>query len=112
MNRDWADDQAKDPVLRHVINWIERPRDDKWTLDEYLKNRVLDSDCRAYIAREKELKVMDKLLYLRVTAPGSKETLPVFVIPARKRLTAIDGCHRCMGHQGRDRTLSLMKEWF
>ena len=25
MNRDWADAQAKDPVIRHVIDWIERP---------------------------------------------------------------------------------------
>ena len=55
---------------------------------------------------------MDKLLYLRVMAPGSNETLPVFVVPARKRLAVIDGCHRCAGHQGRDRTLSLMKEQF
>ena len=33
-------------------------------------------------------------------------------MPARKRLAAIDSCHRCAGHQGRDRTLSLMKEQF
>ena len=112
MNRNWADAQSKDPVIWHVIDWVERPRDDKWSLDEYLKNRVPDSNRRAYVARERELKVMDKLLYLRVTAPGSKETLPVFVVPARKRLVAIDGCHRCAGHQGRDRTLSLMKERF
>ena len=25
MNRDWADAQVKDPVIRHVIDWIERP---------------------------------------------------------------------------------------
>ena len=110
INRDWKDSQAKDPVIRHAIDWIERPRDDKRTFDEYLKNWVPDSDRRAYVAQEKELKVMDKLLYLKVTAPGSKETLPVFVVPTRKRLAAIDGCHRCAGHQGRDRTLSLMKE--
>ena len=24
MNRDWADAQARDPVIRHVIDWIER----------------------------------------------------------------------------------------
>ena len=112
MNRGWADAQAKDPVIQHIIDWMERARDDKRTLDEYLKNRVPEPDRRAYVAREKELKVMDKLLYLRVTVPGSKETLPVFEVPARKRLAAIDGCHRCAGHQGRDRTLSLMKERF
>ena len=112
MNRDWADAQAKDPVIRHVINWIERPRGDRWTLNEYLKGRVPETDRRAYVAQEKQFKVMDKLLYLRVTATGGTETLLVFVVPARKRLAAIDGCHRCVGHQGRDHTLSLMKEQF
>ena len=68
MNRDWADAQAKDPVLRHVIDWIKRPRGDRRTLNEYLKGRVPETDRRAYAAREKQFKVMDELLYLRVTA--------------------------------------------
>ena len=34
---------------------------------------------------------MDKLLYLKTTAPGSKEILAVLTVPARKRLTTIDG---------------------
>ena len=62
MNRNWADAQAKDPVIRHVIDWIGRPRGDQRTLDEYLRNQVSDPDRRAYVAREKELKVMDDLL--------------------------------------------------
>ena len=36
----------------------------------------------------------------------------MFIVPARKRKVAIDGCHQSAGHQGRDRTLSLMKERF
>ena len=100
MNRDWADAQTKDPVIRPVIDWIERPRGDKRTLEEFLKGRVPETNCRAYVAQEKQFKVMDKLLYLRVTAPRGTETLPVFVVPARKRLAAIDGCHCCVGHQG------------
>ena len=36
----------------------------------------------------------------------------VFVIPTADRQAAIDGCHHSMGHQGRDCTLSLMKEQF
>ena len=82
MNRDWADAQAKDPVLRHVINWIERTRGDRRTLNEYLKGRVPETDRRAYAAREKQFKVMDELLYLWVTTTGGTETLPVFVVPA------------------------------
>ena len=37
---------------------------------------------------------------------------PVFVIPTGDRQAAIDGCHCSAGHQGCDRTLSLMKEQF
>ena len=83
MNRDWADNQVRDLVIRHVIDWIERPRNDKWTLGEFLKDWVPETDRRAYAAWEKQFKVIDKLLYLRVTAPGGTETLPVFVVPAR-----------------------------
>ena len=36
----------------------------------------------------------------------------MFVVPARKWQAAIDGCHWSAGHQGRDHTLSLMKERF
>ena len=36
----------------------------------------------------------------------------VFVVPGLKRQAAIDGCHRYLGHQGRDRTLSLLRERF
>ena len=36
----------------------------------------------------------------------------MFIVPARKRQVAIDGCHWSAGHQGRDCTLSLMKERF
>ena len=85
MNRDWADAQARDLVIWHVIDWIERAQGDRRTLDEYLKGRVPDTDRRAYAAREKQFKVMDKLLYLRVTATGGTETLPVFVVPASKK---------------------------
>ena len=40
------------------------------------------------------------------------ETMSVFVVPERKRQAAIDGCHQCARHQGRDQILSLMKEQF
>ena len=34
------------------------------------------------------------------------------MVPEKDRQAAIDGCHCSAGHQGRDRTLSLMKERF
>ena len=52
------------------------------------------------------------MLYLKVTPSRSQEEVPVFVVPTHKRRAAIDGCHRFAGHQGRDRTVSLLKEHF
>ena len=52
------------------------------------------------------------LLFLNLTPSNSTETISMFVVPARKCQAAINGCHQSAGHQGRDRTLSLMKERF
>ena len=65
-----------------------------------------------YTAHQKEFTIQDNLLYLQATPANSQDTVPVFVVPNMDRQAAIDGCHRSTGHQGRDHTLSLMKEQF
>ena len=47
-----------------------------------------------------------------MTPKRSNEDVLVFVVLGLKRQAAIDGCHRYLGHRGRDRTLSLLKERF
>ena len=42
----------------------------------------------------------------------SNEDVLVFVVPGLKWQAAIDGCHRYLGHQGRDHMLSLLRERF
>ena len=42
----------------------------------------------------------------------SNKDVLVFVVPGLKQQAAIDGCHHYLGHQGRDHTLSLLKERF
>ena len=70
--------------------------------------------CHIYAARQKDFVLRRNLLYLRVDMPKrSNEDVLVFVVPGLKRARlVIDGCHRYLGHQGRDRTLSLLKERF
>ena len=65
-----------------------------------------------YAARQKEFTLQDNLLYLQVTPTNSQDMVPVFVVLAADWQAAIDGCHHSVGHQGHDRTLSLMKEQF
>ena len=111
-NQDWVRAQSKDPVIPQVIKWLQRSRKDHWKLEEYLVGVASDYENRFYIARQKEFTLQDNLLYLQVTPTNSQDAAPVFVIPTADRQAAIDSCHRSVGHQGRDRTLSLMKERF
>ena len=67
-------------------------------------------DWQFYAQRQSNFILRDNLLFLNVTPANSTETMSVFVVPEKKRQAAIDGCHRSASHQGRDQTLSLMKE--
>ena len=111
-NQDWVTAQSKDPVIPHVIKWIQRPRIDHSKLEEYLVGVASNYERCFYAARQKEFTLQDNLLYLQVTPTNSRDTVPVFVVPTADRQAAIDSCHRSAGHQGRDCTLSLMKERF
>ena len=109
-NQDWVKAQSGDPIIPQVIKWIQRPRDDRRKLEEYLARVASDCERRFYAAPQKEFTLQDNLLYLQVTPTNSQDMAPVFVVPAVDWQAAIDGCHCSAGHQGCDRTLSLMKE--
>ena len=94
------------------MDWLKRKKDDNCTIDQYLKHHVPDAERRIYAARQKDFVLRRNLLYLRVTPKRSNENVLVFVVPGLKRQVAIDGCHHYLGHQGKDRTLSLLKERF
>ena len=111
-NQDWVKAQSREPIIPQVIKWIQQPRDDRRKLEEYLAGVASDYERCFYATRQKEFTQQDNLLYLQVTPTNSQDTAPVFVVPAADQQAAIDGCHRSAGHQGRDYTLSLVKERF
>ena len=111
MNWDWVDAQIQDPVISQVIGWIQWLKADKSTLDEFMRAKGMpETDRQFYAQRQSDFILRDNLLFLNVTLAKSTKTMLVFIVPERKRQAAIDGCHQSAGHQGRDRTLSLMKE--
>ena len=113
MNRDWVNTQMQDPVISQVIGWIRRPKTNKSTLNEFMRAKgVLEVNWWFYAQRQSDFILRDNLLFLNMTPANSTETMSVFVVPERKHQAAIDTCHQCARHQGRDRTLSLMKERF
>ena len=109
-NQDWVRAQRKDPVIPQVIKWIQRPKEDHRKLEEYLVGVASDYERHFYVAQQKEFTLQDNLLYLQVTPTNSQDTAPVFVVPTADQQAAIDGCHHSAGHQGRNHTLSLIKE--
>ena len=102
----------KDPVIPTVINWVKQPKEDKRMLVECLTGVASEYEKRHYASRQKEFTIQDNLLYLQATPTNSQVSVPVFVVPVKDLQAAIDGCHHSAGHQGRDRTLILMKERF
>ena len=111
-NQDWVRTQSVDPIIPRVIKWIQRPRKDHRNLEEYLVGVASDYEKRFYAAQQKEFTLQDNLLYIQITPTNSQDMAPVFVILPADPQAAIDCCHCSVGHQGRDRTLSLMKERF
>ena len=111
-NLDWVKALSKDPVIPQFVKWINQPQGDHRKLEEYLARVASDYEKRFYAAHQKEFTIQDNLLYLQATPANSQDMSPVFVIPTADQQAAIDGCHHSAGHQGHDRTLSLMKEQF
>ena len=52
-NQDWVTAQSKDPVIPHVIKWIQRARKDHSKLEEYLVGVVSDYERCFYAAWQK-----------------------------------------------------------
>ena len=109
---DWWQAQQMDPVIPHVLEWLRLPKNDRTRLKDFLRGKVSKADCRAYGLREKDFEKRDHILFIKTTPPGSISTILVFVVLVNRRQIAIDMCHQGAGHQGRDQSLSLMKERF
>ena len=77
-----------------------------------MKHQVPDAERCIYATCQKDFVLWRNLLYLKITPKKSNEDVLVFVVLGLKWQAAIDGCHRYLGHQGRDHTLSLLRERF
>ena len=51
-------------------------------------------------------------MYMETNAPGTKDRILTFLVPANKCHAVLNSCHHEAGHQGRDRTLSLLRKRF
>ena len=117
----WKALQEADPIISHVLKWkkineANRRKDknhrDHRRLEEYLLTVVNAFDAKAYGLRQKDLVFQNRLLYMKETSTNTTDEVLLFIVPANKRQATLNLCHRDAGHQGWDRTYSLLKERF
>ena len=77
-----------------------------------LKTVINPFDTKAYGNRQKELVIQNDLVFIKDMPKNCTESMLLFVIPVNKCQVALNLCHRDAGHQGQDRTYSLLREWF
>ena len=118
---DWKSLQENNPIIQHVLRWKCGNSDknakkdknaDRHTLEEYLLTVVNSHDAKAYGNRQKDFTLLNDMLFINDTLKGSTDTALLFIVPASKHQAALDLCHWDVGHQGRDRTYSLLQERF
>ena len=108
-NIDWMKEQRADPNLTVIIKLIESGQ---------LQKRKLHGkdtpEVKSLLRIRKSLKLIKDILYRKTYTDNSssKKIQWQLVVPKAFRSRALAGCHDDVGHQGRMRTLSLLRERF
>ena len=108
-NIDWMKEQRADPNLTVIIKLIESGQ---------LQKRKLHGkdtpEVKSLLRIRKSLKLVKDILYRKTYTDNSssKKIQWQLVVPKAYRSRALAGCHDDVGHQGRMRTLSLLRERF
>ena len=106
---DWVKLQRADPNLSVIIKLIES--------DQLFKRKLHRKDSpevKALLRIRKNLKLSKDILYRKsyTDNSSSRKVLWQLVVPKAYRARALAGCHDDVGHQGRMRTISLLRERF
>ena len=121
MGLDWKSLQENDPIIQHVLKWKHHNNDkgtkkdkkaDRRTLEQYLLMVVNSHDAKAYGDQQKDFILLNDMLFISDTPKSSTNMALLLVVPACKCQAVLDLCHQDVGHQGRDRTYSLLQERF
>ena len=107
---DWQEAQKSDNTLRKAANWVLGGR--SGPLATALGDDSKTPEGQAYVRQRDNFVHSNGYLYVSSNIKGHPEPGMLFVVPHRYRQQAIDGCHRDAGHQGQDRTLSLLRDRF
>ena len=107
---DWAEAQKEDPMLSAVLNWLKAQK--KTDLKALLTEHTSSEEGRLILQNQQNFTIHQGALYLHSMPKGETEDLLLFMVPRAHHVAALNGCHRDVGHQGCDHTLSLLQEHF
>ena len=108
-NINWMKEQRADPNLTVIIKLIESGQ-----LQKRKQHGKDTPEVKSLLRIRKSLKLVKDILYRKTYTDNSssKKILWQLVVPKAYRSRALAGCHNDVGHQGRMRTLSLLRERF
>ena len=108
-NINWMKEQRADPNLTVIIKLIESGQ-----LQKRKQHGKDTPEVKSLLRITKSLKLVKDILYRKTYTDNSssKKIQWLLVVPKAYRSRALAGCHDDVGHQGRMRTLSLLRERF
>ena len=108
-NINWMKEQTADPNLTVIIKLIESGQ-----LQKRKQHGKDTPEVKSMLRIRKSLKLVKDILYRKTYTDNSssKKVQWQLVVPKAYRSRALAGCHDDVGHQGRMRTLSLLRERF
>ena len=108
-NINWMKEQRADPNLTVIIKLIESGQ-----LQKRKQHGKDTPEVKSLLRIRKSLKLVKDILYRKTYTDNSssKKIQWQLVVPKAYRSRALAGCHDDVGHQGRMRTLSLLRERF
>ena len=107
---DWAEAQKEDPLLSTVLDWLKAQN--KTDLKILLAEHAFSKEGQLILWNWQNFTICQGALYLRSMPKGETKDLLLSMVPRAHHVTVLNGCHRDVGHQGHDHTLSLLWEHF
>ena len=93
MGLDWKSLQENDPIIQHMLKWkccnsdknVKKDKNtDRHMLEEYLLTVVNLYDTKTYGDWQKDLILLNDMLFINDTPKGSTDTVLLFIVPACK----------------------------
>ena len=107
---DWVVTKEEDPIPKIVMESISTHK--VQVLQHLLGDHTTTEEGMAILREQKKFMLNQGALYHHHTLVGGLEEMMQFLVPTAHRVAAMNGCHRDTGHQGQQRTLSLLQDCF